>query len=297
MEAKNKQEDYQYKLARDMYNFHHGGGNGFNANGGNNHGNGNFTFRRHVGVGIEDKGRNNEKELGNFLKNLPISLSLNPSLMYYEVSFLGLDVFRVLSFSCEYIRRFCAISFGGGLFLVIPYVSKCPSFHAFLEDSFLHSGSMFNPSCHDFGVMNNASIESIVVGFGLDGHVLYLDEKTNMKLIKYIQCKNHDIVNANNWLFGMKHLDFHAEGKDSRTYLFKGGVDDVNRKSQAPLEMRLGPLTRAEGKKLKIHDANVDNGRVVYMENTLKKKLEGFEDQRKASKLLLICTMSKEIWK
>ncbi|KAI5672270.1 hypothetical protein M9H77_12634 [Catharanthus roseus] len=34
----------------DKHNFHHGGGNGFNAYGGNNHGNGNFTPRRHVGV-------------------------------------------------------------------------------------------------------------------------------------------------------------------------------------------------------------------------------------------------------
>ncbi|KAI5667702.1 hypothetical protein M9H77_17555 [Catharanthus roseus] len=64
---------------------------------------------------------------------------------------------------------FCANSFDGGLFLVVPYVSKCLFSHAFLEDFMLHSGSMFDLSCHDFGVMNNASIESIVVGFGLDG--------------------------------------------------------------------------------------------------------------------------------
>ncbi|KAI5681708.1 hypothetical protein M9H77_02936 [Catharanthus roseus] len=51
MEAKSKQENYQCKLARDMHNFHHGGGNRFNAYGGNNYGNGNFTPRRHVGVG------------------------------------------------------------------------------------------------------------------------------------------------------------------------------------------------------------------------------------------------------
>ncbi|KAI5676018.1 hypothetical protein M9H77_06968 [Catharanthus roseus] len=63
----------------------------------------------------------------------------------------------------------CAISFGGGLFLVVPYVSKCLSSHAFLEDSLLHSGSILGLSCHDFGVLNNASIESIVIGFGLDG--------------------------------------------------------------------------------------------------------------------------------
>ncbi|KAI5676284.1 hypothetical protein M9H77_07234 [Catharanthus roseus] len=51
MEAKSKQEDYQSKFARDMHNFHHGGGSGFNAYDGNNHGNRNFTSRRHVGVG------------------------------------------------------------------------------------------------------------------------------------------------------------------------------------------------------------------------------------------------------
>ncbi|KAI5681226.1 hypothetical protein M9H77_02453 [Catharanthus roseus] len=43
MGAKGKQEDYQSKLARYMHNFHHRGGNGFNAYGRNNHGNGNFT--------------------------------------------------------------------------------------------------------------------------------------------------------------------------------------------------------------------------------------------------------------
>ncbi|KAI5681764.1 hypothetical protein M9H77_02992 [Catharanthus roseus] len=46
MDTKSKHENYQYKLARYIHNFHHGGGNGFNAYGGNNHGNGNFTPRR-----------------------------------------------------------------------------------------------------------------------------------------------------------------------------------------------------------------------------------------------------------
>ncbi|KAI5652889.1 hypothetical protein M9H77_30076 [Catharanthus roseus] len=51
MEAKNKQEDYQSKLARDMHNFHHGGDNGFNAYGRRNHGHGNFIYRGHNGYG------------------------------------------------------------------------------------------------------------------------------------------------------------------------------------------------------------------------------------------------------
>ncbi|KAI5663363.1 hypothetical protein M9H77_22686 [Catharanthus roseus] len=63
----------------------------------------------------------------------------------------------------------CAISFGDGLFLIVFYSSTCLSSHAFLEDSLFHSGSMFDLSCHDSRVMNNASIESVVVGFGLDG--------------------------------------------------------------------------------------------------------------------------------
>ncbi|KAI5667011.1 hypothetical protein M9H77_16864 [Catharanthus roseus] len=69
-------------------------------------------------LGIEDKGRNMEKELGAILKDLPISLSLYPSLICYEVSLVGLELF--------------------------------------LESIFLT-------------IMNNASIESIVVCFGLDG--------------------------------------------------------------------------------------------------------------------------------
>ncbi|KAI5676980.1 hypothetical protein M9H77_07930 [Catharanthus roseus] len=57
-------------------------------------------------------------------------------------------------------------------------------------------------------------------------------------------------------------------------------------------DFRISPFIRvkAQGKKLKNHDANVDNGFVVYMEEALKNKHERFEDQGKASKLLLICT-------
>ncbi|KAI5653663.1 hypothetical protein M9H77_30850 [Catharanthus roseus] len=46
-------------------------------------------------------------------------------------------------------------------------------------------------------------------------------------------------------------------------------------------------------KKLKFHDTNIDNGMVAYMEDTLKNKLEGFEDQGKASKWLSIYTIYK----
>ncbi|KAI5652986.1 hypothetical protein M9H77_30173 [Catharanthus roseus] len=51
MEAKNKLGDYHSKLARDMHNFYHGGGNVFNAYVENNHGNGNYTPKRYNGFG------------------------------------------------------------------------------------------------------------------------------------------------------------------------------------------------------------------------------------------------------
>ncbi|KAI5664508.1 hypothetical protein M9H77_23831 [Catharanthus roseus] len=108
---------------------------------------------------LEDKGRNMEKELGTILEELLIILSLIPSLMCYEYYLSHASIYGDL----------CAISFSGGLFLVVSYASTCLSSHAFLEGSLLHSGSMFDPSSHDFKGMNNASNESIVVGFGLDG--------------------------------------------------------------------------------------------------------------------------------
>ncbi|KAI5653668.1 hypothetical protein M9H77_30855 [Catharanthus roseus] len=43
-------------------------------------------------------------------------------------------------------------------------------------------------------------------------NVLCLDKKINIKLIKYIHSKNHNIVNANNKKFGMKLCDFDPRG-------------------------------------------------------------------------------------
>ncbi|KAI5682148.1 hypothetical protein M9H77_03376 [Catharanthus roseus] len=53
-------------------------------------------------------------------------------------------------------------------------------------------------------------------------------------------------------------------------------------------------ISDARPKKIKNNEGNVDDGMVVYMENVLKIKLEGFKDQEKASKLILICTTSKD---
>ncbi|KAI5683033.1 hypothetical protein M9H77_04261 [Catharanthus roseus] len=124
-------------------------------------------------LGVEDKGRSMGKEFGTILKELAMSLSLIPSLMCYEVSFMQLKFFleSYLSHLSIY-GDICTISLGGGFFLVVPYMSKCLSSHTFLEDSVLHNGSMVDPSCHDFKVISNASIEYIVVGFGLDDALL-----------------------------------------------------------------------------------------------------------------------------
>ncbi|KAI5653795.1 hypothetical protein M9H77_30982 [Catharanthus roseus] len=52
-------------------------------------------------LGIEDK-RSMEKELGPILEHLSITLSLNPSSLYYEVSLEELKSFvGFLCFSCE----------------------------------------------------------------------------------------------------------------------------------------------------------------------------------------------------
>ncbi|KAI5677980.1 hypothetical protein M9H77_08930 [Catharanthus roseus] len=129
-----------------------------------------------------------EKGLEAILEELPISFSLNPSLMCYEVSLVELELFleSYLSHMSIY-RDLCAISFGSGLFLVVCYASTCLSSHAFLEDPLFHSGSMFDPSCHDFGVMNNASIESIVIGFGLNGALFdILHDKCLRKFVENV---------------------------------------------------------------------------------------------------------------
>ncbi|KAI5667964.1 hypothetical protein M9H77_17817 [Catharanthus roseus] len=55
-------------------------------------------------------------------------------------------------------------------------------------------------------------------------------------------------------------------GEDSGTNLFKGGVDNVNRNSQTPMGLKLGPITRAQRRKLKILQ---DNDIVAYMEEVL----------------------------
>ncbi|KAI5653086.1 hypothetical protein M9H77_30273 [Catharanthus roseus] len=117
----------------------------------------------------------------------------------------------------------------------------------------------------------------------LINHVLHLDEKTSMKLIKYIHSKNHDVVHANNKKLGMQYLVFESWSWISRTNLFKRVANDVHQESQEAKDLLHGPFTSARPKKIKDNDGNMDNGVVSYMEEALKNKLEEFEGQGKAS--------------
>ncbi|KAI5681063.1 hypothetical protein M9H77_02290 [Catharanthus roseus] len=127
------------------------------------------------GIGVEDKGRSKEKELGTILEELPISLSLNLSLMCYEVSFVKLKLFLDSYLShVSIIGDLCTISFGGCLFLVVPYVSKCLYSHAVLEDPLMSSGVEFNPSCYGFGMKDDTSlVEPNIIGFVLESAFLF----------------------------------------------------------------------------------------------------------------------------
>ncbi|KAI5668826.1 hypothetical protein M9H77_18679 [Catharanthus roseus] len=78
------------------------------------------------------------KHLVIFLRFTHKSISY-PSLVCYEVSLVGLELFleSYLSHVSIY-GDLCAISFSSGLFLIVPYVSKCLSSYvinnAFIED-------------------------------------------------------------------------------------------------------------------------------------------------------------------
>lgn len=121
--------------------------------------------RNHT-IEFEEQGEIVGKELSLCQEDSLISPFLKPSLLSHKVSYVELKLFLASYIShLSIIGDACSIFFGGSLFLVDPYASTCLSSHAFLEDLSLNSGSMFDPSCHDFGFMNNASIDSMVVWF------------------------------------------------------------------------------------------------------------------------------------
>ncbi|KAI5657464.1 hypothetical protein M9H77_26257 [Catharanthus roseus] len=94
---------------------------------------------------------------------------------------------------------------------------------------------MLDPTCHNFGVINNASIESIVVGFGLDG-VLFdiLHNKCLGKFdenVSYISSFLDTFIENHNDFVFLNQLISVMSRQDLRMTLFKGGADDVDRES------------------------------------------------------------------
>ncbi|KAI5652243.1 hypothetical protein M9H77_29430 [Catharanthus roseus] len=65
----------------------------------------------------------------------------------------------------------------------------------------------------------------------------------------------------------------------------------MSRMSPSSIEVRQGPMTRAQRKKLKLQE---DNGMIAYIMEALKRKFDEFEDQGKHPKLFTMCSIVKE---
>ncbi|KAI5666844.1 hypothetical protein M9H77_16697 [Catharanthus roseus] len=120
-------------------------------------------------MGLEDQEESVGKELILCNKNSSIIPFLKASLLSHEVSYVDLKLFLECYIShVRIIGDACAISFGSGLFLVVPCTSECLYSHASFQDSLLNNGAKFDPSCNDFGLLNNASfVDPNIVGFEL----------------------------------------------------------------------------------------------------------------------------------
>lgn len=68
----------------------------------------------------------------------------------------------------------------------------------------------------------------------------------------------------------------------------------MKREGKEANELIHRPLTRARAKKMKAYDGSLATGMVVFIEETMKTKNEGFKDEGKLSKLLIICTISED---
>ncbi|KAI5672871.1 hypothetical protein M9H77_13235 [Catharanthus roseus] len=272
LEVKSKQEDYQSKLARDMHNFHHGGGNAFNTYGGSNHENGNFITRRLVGVVYFSSyvkyfehtsydvyggyGRDNAKcynyehspydcyekyhhikeEMSN-MERCDFMSDKNTekgSIENQEKERLGerLCIFDSISIISKESVHFESSKEKESELEKSERVKESEFFIEIQESKkeqkekeiivLEKSEKNFEDSSKDGGKLSYKSIKTInffpsnsylrssMHCWSMDnksltgGHVLCLDEKMNMKLIKYIHSKNHDDDNTNNKKFKMR---------------------------------------------------------------------------------------------
>ncbi|KAI5673135.1 hypothetical protein M9H77_13499 [Catharanthus roseus] len=118
---------------------------------------------------VEDKGRSMEKELGTNLEDLPISPALNSSLMWHEVSFVELELFLESYLSLvSIIGDSCAISFGDGLFLVVPSTSKFVSSYNSLKNKLVINDVSGEPACFDCDLVHDDSFFDATAGGSLE---------------------------------------------------------------------------------------------------------------------------------
>ncbi|KAI5649396.1 hypothetical protein M9H77_35401 [Catharanthus roseus] len=118
--------------------------------------------------------------------------------MCYEVSFVKLKLFleSYLSY-VSIIGDVCAISFGDGLFLVVPYMTKCLSSNTSLEDPLISSGVKFYPSCFGFW---NILIDSKTYAYHLHHFNRVLSILRNAKL--YANLGNYEFCVENGTSLG-----------------------------------------------------------------------------------------------
>ncbi|KAI5681690.1 hypothetical protein M9H77_02918 [Catharanthus roseus] len=178
-------------------------------------------------LGVEDKGRNIDRELGAILEELPISLSLNPSLTFpsgenmvqaiqdwliskssfEEKSFHGLTIFYR-----KYIKDLGTIA---SYLMDVPKKKTgfpwkiCLHLNEIASNQAPYSTTLYSFLEVDYGFKLLTSFDLILFSIG---HILCLDEKENMMLIKYIHSKKLNDIEANNMTFGMQCLVFDPKG-------------------------------------------------------------------------------------
>ncbi|KAI5658328.1 hypothetical protein M9H77_27121 [Catharanthus roseus] len=125
-------------------------------------------------------------------------------------------------------------------------------------------------------MQNRRHIDQNIVGelilkIGNDGAELFIRprEPRRSSLIQRI-CANTE-------------LELHTYSLVCASYSNDTRCTDVDRKSQASMELKLGPITRARMKKLKASNGNEDNS--IF---------EEFGDQGETSKLFTICSIRKD---
>ncbi|KAI5652873.1 hypothetical protein M9H77_30060 [Catharanthus roseus] len=129
--------------------------------------------RNHI-KNSEDQEEIVEKELFQCHEDSSINPSLNPFLLSHEVSYEELKWFRASYVThVSIIGDACSISFGGGLFLVVPYVSKYLSSHTSFEESLMHSGVKFDPSCYYFVYASFSQVLDFISKVHFEYHHLY----------------------------------------------------------------------------------------------------------------------------